>query len=465
VEKSVPRSLGGSSAISLALLVVLTAFVPASGAGIASPSTGLDTPPSTGAKGAPSLKENKTPICNVSPSVPAYTASHPWPGGPNDVCGSFKDDSLWVTDAAGGGTSISAELGNDAINAQNTKIDYIWGGPGDNSAKIDWCLPDGKIHDETTDVAHVKKVKVKCTGVKRSSRRLSAAAITYPYEEPLIDCTVTRGGQWRVAVAHEPVVRAVDATANVDWQTVAFSALLYQWSATDSQWVLSQQSQWVRDHVPDDQLEGFPANFWQPFGKTGHEKILFTPATSGKYRVAIRYHWYAANGIKDHDELVWASFHFDHFASANFGECDFPGHPPPDGQYTGTTDEGKAVTFTTGPIWITATREVAGTRLTNVTIASTVTCSPALTLSYSIAFVPTRWIQLNYDNTFAYAASSPIRSTTRQNVTATYSITGKIDLPGSAAGSVSIWQLSFDQNGTHYDCAGKPHLWTAKVGS
>src|SRR5262249_11869983 len=152
-----------------------------------------------------------------------------WPGGPDvDVCGSNKDDYLLVTDAGGGGTSISGGIGNDTIDAKNNKIDYLWGGPGSNSATIDWCLPNGKIKDTATQFVHVTKVKVKCTGVKPSTRRTSSAAITYPFEEPLIDCSATPAGEFRVGIARNPTMHAVDATPNVDWETVAFSALLYE---------------------------------------------------------------------------------------------------------------------------------------------------------------------------------------------------------------------------------------------
>ena len=70
---------------------------------------------------------------------------------------------------------------------------------------------------------------------------------------------------------------------------------------------------------------------------------------------------------------------------------------------------------------------------------------------------PGRWIQLNADNTFAYARSGGLTSATRQNETATYSITGKLETSGTARGSLDISQASFDENGTHYTCTGAPH--------
>jgi len=463
-------------AVWLTGVVVLGVLIPVSGAGIASSGAQRgDRKPAPGVK--PNTKPPDSCTKRAQPGGRAIVQS--FVGGPSpngDVCGGFQNDSLTVNDKGGPGTQIWGGPGDDVINAKNSMVDEIWGDSGHNKATIDWCLPDGKVHDTVHNVPNPKKVKVTCHNVKQSGKHASAAAITYPYAEPLIDCTVTANGEWRVAGAHEPLVHAVDATPNVDWQTVAFSALLDQWNASESSWDLIQQSPWVWDRAPDEQLEGFPANFWLPFNKRLHENLAFTPPASGKYRVSIDYHWYAANGVPEHDTVVPAAFHFDHFASPNLGECDFPGTPPPDGKYTGKTDDGNDISFLTGAIWPSATRAVGGTRLTTVQIRSSVSCTPVGITSYGIAFVPTRWIQLNYDNTFAYAASSPISSAAstsgRTNATATYSITGKVDLSTATGtpvatwtGTVAIWQLSFDLSGTHYSCTGKPHVWTAKLAS
>jgi hypothetical protein len=444
--------------IAAAAIVVLAVLLP----GTASPRPFDDTPPYGGTNTAPGLKGgNPPPTCQSRASDPALTFDRPFAGGPSptgDVCGTLHNDSLKVSDTGGAGTHVSAGAGKDVIKAQNRKIDEIWGGSGSNGATIDACLPDGKIHDTTHDIAHVTVVKVTCTGVKQS-HAYRAATPTYPYDEPYVLCTVGTSGQRLVSIARDPQVNAVDATANVDWQTVAFSAVLYSWNGTA--WVFAEQSPWAWDRAPDEQLTDFGGNFWRRFGETGQQQIFFHPKTSGRYRVAIRYHWYAANGIADHDELDWASYHFGHFGSASQGFCDFPVAPPPDGHYTGTTDEGKAVSFDSAPIWTAVPREIAGARLTNVVIAGTITCTPARTLSFSVNINPGRWIQLNADNTFAYARSGELTSTTRQNETATYSITGKLETSGTGRGSVQISQAAFDENGTHYTCTGAPHGWTA----
>jgi hypothetical protein len=270
---------------------------------------------------------------------------------------------------------------------------------------------------------------------------------------------VGKSGARLVTIAHEPEIRAADATANVDWQTVAFSAILFKGSGDDA--TIEDQSPWVWDRAPDEQLLDFAGNFWRRFRETGHRQIFFHPAGSGPYRVAIRYHWYAANGSADYDTLDWAKYHFGHFGSASQGYCNFPGPPPPDGHYAGTTDESKNVSFDSAPIWSTVPRDVGGSRLTNVKVSSSISCTPAKTLTYSITVDAGRWIQLNADNTFAYARIGNVNDPSRQNVSASYFLAGKIDTAGSAAGSYYIQQIAFDESGTHYNCTGAPHGWTA----
>ena len=228
-----------------------------------------------------------------------------------------------------------------------------------------------------------------------------------------------------------------------------------------------QQSPWAWDRAPDEQLEDFGPNFWQPFGQTGSVPVTFNPSSSGEYRVAIRYHWYGANAAADQEKLDWASYHFGHYGSPGEDSCNFPGPPPPDGNYAGTTDESKAITFTAAPIWTNVPRPIGGSQLTQVTIRSTLNCTPSGTLNYSITAAPTRWIQLNADNTFAYVRVGSIKDSNaaRSNVAGSYFVAGKIDTAGNASGSLYFQQLSYDENGTHHTCAGTAHSWTAKRSS
>jgi len=461
-KETLPRGLRGSLTTGCALVVLFAVLVPASGAGVASPGARRDDTPPYGGKNPPSGKST-APACSedVRPADPAIKQKFPGGQSPTgDVCGSFRDDTITVTDTHGGGTEVWAGPGNDTVNTQNHRVDEILGGPGKNSATVDACLPDGKIFDHTVDVAHVKKKKVKCTDVTLTRRVQAGAAPTYPYDEPDILCTVSTNGKRLVSVAREPTMRAVDATANVDWQTVAFSALLYTWNGTS--YVFSQQSQWMQDRVPDEQLLDFGPNFWRPFDSPSHQQIFFNPGAAGRYRVAIRYHWYAANGTDDHDILDWASYHFGHYGSAGQGFCNFPGPPPPDGHYAGTTDENRAISFDAAAIWPNAPREIGGSRLTNVRIASSLSCTPARPFNYVINVDAGRWIQLNADNTFAFERVGTLNDPARQNVVASYFLAGRIDTAGIASGSVYFQQLSFDENGTHYTCAGAAHTWTAK---
>src|SRR5215217_6233551 len=172
-----------------ASIVVVTVLVTGASAGTASLRPLADTPP-YGGSNAPGLKgDSKPPTCPTRQTDPALKFNPPLAGGPSpdgDVCGTVHNDSLKVTDTRGSGTQIWGGPGNDVINAQNRHIDEIWGGTGKNTATVDSCLPDGKIHDHTNDIASVKKVKVTCPGVTQSRKLRSAAAVTYPYDEPYI---------------------------------------------------------------------------------------------------------------------------------------------------------------------------------------------------------------------------------------------------------------------------------------
>src|SRR5262249_31874721 len=127
-----------------------------------------------------------------------------------------------------------------------------------------------------------------------------------------------------------------------------------------------------------------------------------------------------------------------------------------------TTDEGRAMSFSTEPIWTTAKRQVGGTRITNVKIDNTANCGVHGTGNFEIDLPPQRWIQLNYDNTFAFAGTSNFNTQTLLNIQAPSPPGGKIDGAGNATGTLAIWHISFDKSGSHYDCTGQPRSWTAK---
>ena len=186
--ETVPRRLRGSSAIAASLVVAVFVCVQSSGAAVSSRGTPLDDPkPADSGTKAP---KSKPPICPASRAAdPGYKFTQPFHGGRSplgDACGTSHDDSMKIVDSPTGGTQVWAGPGNDNVDAKNGKIDEIWGGADNNSATIDWCLPNGKIHDTVHDAppARVKKVKVKCTDATSKSRRRGDAPIDLPYVEP-----------------------------------------------------------------------------------------------------------------------------------------------------------------------------------------------------------------------------------------------------------------------------------------
>ena len=266
---------------------------------------------------------------------------------------------------------------------------------------------------------------------------------------------------------HEPAIRAVDCHGE---RRLADGRLhrppLHEERGTTG--CSQQQSSWAWDRAPDEQLEDFGPNFWQSFGRRAafqSSSIRRRRASTGSRSATTGT---GSNSAADQEKLDWASYHFGHYGSAGEDSCNFPGPPPPDGNYAGTTDEGKAITFDGGAdLEQPVPRPIGGSRLTQVTIRSTLNCTPSGTLNYFVTAAPTRWIQLNADNTFAYVRVGSLNDSNaaRSNVTGSYYVAGKIDTAGNASGSLYFQQLSYDENGTHYTCAGTAHSWTAKRSS
>jgi len=46
-----------------------------------------------------------------------------------------------------------------------------------------------------------------------------------------------------------------------------------------------------------------------------------------------------------------------------------------------------------------------------------------------------------------------------------YTIGGTFDTAGNVTGTIHLVHISWDQNGTHYDCAGDTRTWTARLGA
>jgi hypothetical protein len=140
-----------------------------------------------------------------------------------------------------------------------------------------------------------------------------------------------------------------------------------------------------------------------------------------------------------------------------------PPEPPPPpgalaGHYCGLSNEGKSVCF-----------DVTGgdqklQRVTNLRIESNVRCGDGTGWWW--------WLyppgDITIDETalsFAYSGTWTVNSTTATNAVATYTISGTFDTAGNVTGATQLIHMSWDQNGKHYDCAGDPRTWTARLGA
>jgi hypothetical protein len=264
-------------------------------------------------------------------------------------------------------------------------------------------------------------------------------------------------------------MRAVDVTRNVDFQTVAFSALLYR-LGENGDWTLDDRTEWLWDRTYDEQIEAFPGNYWRSFkGDTRVRKFVdFVIDQPGVYEVRIHYRWYAARGSKTHDVTEPVFYHLGPFQNRDQSACDFPGLPLLEGVYSGLTDEQQTVSLKVGPLYSAPPRATAWSLIESFEFTTTINCIPAVSAidaMWRIDATRAFFIDIRSDGTFSSTHAGPVPARTgRLNATATYYASGRIDRSGNATGIVQLSQVRFDERGVHHDCTGGPHSWSARVG-
>ena len=74
---------------------------------------------------------------------------------------------------------------------------------------------------------------------------------------------------------------------------------------------------------------------------------------------------------------------------------------------------------------------------------------------------------ISSDLSFSYRYKGPITSgdPAVTNIKADYTVSGKLDTEGNATGTLFLGQFSFDDQGTHYECAAAPYAWQARLGA
>jgi Ca2+-binding RTX toxin-like protein len=139
-----------------------------------------------------------------------------------------------------------------------------------------------------------------------------------------------------------------------------------------------------------------------------------------------------------------------------------PPPPPPaplarSGHYCGFTNQGKSICFDVTP---------DGSSVANFDTTSDLDCGDVILEGLELSFSGSSPIQP--DHTFSFAYNGPIGTSPDspfRNMTANYVASGKVDTAGNGTGTLSVPQLSFDYEGTHYNCAAASYAWQARAGA
>lgn len=269
-----------------------------------------EDPPRTG-KGAPA-------------KVPAYCAQNPrntkneiWDKDPqvnNKLCGKNVDEKIH----AGPGDWVLAQGGDDVIFAANGRPNPVWGGDGYDRAILD---PD----DTPYNVEKVTTRGSRGTAGTAVPVALQRLHLDYPAYAATFECQYSEDSYTgrRIRIAEEPTVRAWDVTRRVDFQEVAWSALVYK--RQGEEWVLYGQTPWLWDRVYDEQVRAFPGNYWRSFTNGKQRAFFRLPiGEAGEFRVAVWIQWYATKNAPARDLLAWGGRHYGDYEDGTHRWCKFP---------------------------------------------------------------------------------------------------------------------------------------------
>jgi Ca2+-binding RTX toxin-like protein len=138
-----------------------------------------------------------------------------------------------------------------------------------------------------------------------------------------------------------------------------------------------------------------------------------------------------------------------------------PSPPPPPaqraaaGHYCGFTNQGKSICFD-------VTSDSA--RLANFATTSDVDCG-SVGATFGLSFGASTPIQSDLAFSFTYNGAIESDEPSLTNMTTSYTVSGKLDTAGNASGTLTLSRLSFDYQGTHYNCGAAPYAWQAKLGA
>jgi hypothetical protein len=278
------------------------------------------------------------PACKPNPNSPASVGPSAWDD--ESLCGGRGNDKITSTRA----NLIWAYQGNDFIDAAQspTFANEINGGPGNDRAYVDRYDLSALTGVESCKLNGKGRWRPCASLVRKFGRRQPETKrdYTYPIYQNYLQCRVsTWTGDREILFFDEPLMRAVDATPNPDWQTVAFKATLYKWTgagpAADTRdgsgWTRVKDEPWLWDRTVDEatQPSAFPTflgNFWRDFGARLRTTAWFIVPGPGQYRVGLTHHWYATPTVPAREFFVWAGPHYgeEPYEVPGHKWCNFP---------------------------------------------------------------------------------------------------------------------------------------------
>ena len=282
------------------------------------------TAPQVGARAAAAPSEPNNCAGDPNPSSPGTVGPSNWPD--ETLSGGRGKDKIISTEA----NPICGYQGDDLIMASNGKPNEINGGPhtkGDhaiidsadvaNLTNVEWCKLGPKV-PKWRSCQHYKRE------LAAKTKPLAPRAFEYPLYESALECRAEPGtGRRQIIFLREPWMKAVDATLQADWQTVAYAANLNRWDGT--KWVFVEQNTWLWDRTFDSVPPPPLGNYWRRFDTRQRWFVWFYPQTSGSFRVSITYHWYATGNVpEEHEVTVWAGKHYGDFEGPGHQYCNFP---------------------------------------------------------------------------------------------------------------------------------------------
>ena len=139
-----------------------------------------------------------------------------------------------------------------------------------------------------------------------------------------------------------------------------------------------------------------------------------------------------------------------------------PPPPPPSalaGHYCGLSNEGKSICFDVTPAQAPQVVE-------KVVTESIVTCGDGSSWIWTLpSYNPVSILTPGLTYSYSFSGPRPNPPDGVANLDMNYTISGTFDTAGNISGTIHLVHASWDEGGKHYDCAGDPRTWTARLGA